>query len=426
MSITNSNSAMYIPWLIINMGGEMIYILQQRLVAQQITLDKQQRVLNDVINTMFNTKFINELLHNNKTTIYNITTVRSIYDRIVHSSIMRLNTSSMDKLYDLMSMAVKYQIMNTGTHNSYCKQILYNHMNSIKHICKDNTNNDNNDTYKLVTECDQELNNIYNTYNIYQWYKLRESVLSFYQDKKIKISLFLSEDIQNLDGHIVINKNNNHYGYNYNVKNTVGTVHYIQSNKTVTHNISNDVDDIKISNTTDLGSNIYIKDKRKLNNNNNQSNNNENNNENINNNDNNQQLNNTIHKHNNSNTADAVDELSSYSSSNNKHTNNELSILSSLLGHNSNNKHIAHHEYIDNLFYDDDDNDSNDIIDIFKPTINTQNIQANKLHNKLANIKLFDDNNKNDKLQGNTENKTNGDNNNNNINDLLELMDSVA
>ena len=33
-----------------------------------------------------------------------------MFDKLAHASIMRLNSNSMDKLYDLMTKAVKYQV----------------------------------------------------------------------------------------------------------------------------------------------------------------------------------------------------------------------------------------------------------------------------------------------------------------------------
>ncbi len=41
------------PMVIINLGGEMMYILDQRLKAQAIPSDKGSKVLNDVARTMF-------------------------------------------------------------------------------------------------------------------------------------------------------------------------------------------------------------------------------------------------------------------------------------------------------------------------------------------------------------------------------------
>jgi hypothetical protein len=132
-----SGSEQAMPILIVNMGGEMLYILEQRLQAQAIVEEKSLRgengrrqsqlarslgvhaltnsgrslpvpacvalhvvhrssVLQDVISTMFSEKFISELFKPQK--MYSSTSTRQIFDRLAHSSIMRLNTSSMDKV----------------------------------------------------------------------------------------------------------------------------------------------------------------------------------------------------------------------------------------------------------------------------------------------------------------------------------------
>lgn len=42
-----------LPMVVLNMGGEMVYILHQRLNAQKVEADKKSAVLRDVICTMF-------------------------------------------------------------------------------------------------------------------------------------------------------------------------------------------------------------------------------------------------------------------------------------------------------------------------------------------------------------------------------------
>ena len=101
--------AMYaMPLVVVNMGGEMVYILAQRLTAQNVPADKSKRVLQDVIRTMYNKMFIEELFRPQD--VYSMQATRQIFDRLAHSSIMRLNESSMDKLFDLMAMGFKYQV----------------------------------------------------------------------------------------------------------------------------------------------------------------------------------------------------------------------------------------------------------------------------------------------------------------------------
>ena len=49
------------PLLLINLGGEMLYILEQRLSAQNVQSEKSVRVLCDVVRTMFSRRFVIEL-----------------------------------------------------------------------------------------------------------------------------------------------------------------------------------------------------------------------------------------------------------------------------------------------------------------------------------------------------------------------------
>jgi hypothetical protein len=53
-------------------------------------------VLQDVVRTMYNPKFILELFRSQE--LYSVQATRQIFDRLAHSSIMRLNESSMDKV----------------------------------------------------------------------------------------------------------------------------------------------------------------------------------------------------------------------------------------------------------------------------------------------------------------------------------------
>ena len=50
-----------LPILFINLGGEMMYILDQRLKAQAIDQEKAAKVMNDIVSTMFNRRFIEEI-----------------------------------------------------------------------------------------------------------------------------------------------------------------------------------------------------------------------------------------------------------------------------------------------------------------------------------------------------------------------------
>ncbi|EEC05981.1 oxidored-nitro domain-containing protein isoform, putative [Ixodes scapularis] len=117
-----------LPLLYINLGGEMMYILNQRLKAQKIALDKAHKVITDIVSTMFNVRFVEELFKPQE--LYSKKAVRSIFEKLTHASIMRLNAASMDKLYDLMTMVVKYQTFMCSSPGDLLAVTL-NHLDAI-------------------------------------------------------------------------------------------------------------------------------------------------------------------------------------------------------------------------------------------------------------------------------------------------------
>jgi len=258
-----SASQMAMPFLIINMGGEMLYILEQRLQAQSIVEEKSLRVLQDVISTMFSEKFIGELFKPQR--IYSNQSTRQIFDRLAHSSIMRLNESSMDKLYDLMTMGCKYQVLSCS-HGSDLLQISLNHLDALRRLVKST------DVVKLVDNAANKMMAMFRDLKPGEYSLLRQTLCRFFQDRRVKVSLFLQDQIQNPDGSIVIS----HEGSLPRGAETPGTIRYFTEGKlsseenvkldnaeSVTPATPNDVDITAINRPCKLGLNLYSKDRRK-------------------------------------------------------------------------------------------------------------------------------------------------------------------
>jgi hypothetical protein len=85
-------SLLGMPWVVLNLGCEMVYILEQRLKAQGIQQDKTAKVLQDIVRTMFDRSFLSEKLFVPQD-MYSLHSTRKIFDRLAHSSIMRLSES---------------------------------------------------------------------------------------------------------------------------------------------------------------------------------------------------------------------------------------------------------------------------------------------------------------------------------------------
>ncbi|XP_028415407.1 protein OSCP1-like [Dendronephthya gigantea] len=185
-----------LPILFLNLGGEMLYILDQRLRAQSIPQEKAQKVLHDIIGSMFNKRFMDELFKPQDA--YSKKAMRTVFDRLAHASIMRLNSASMDKLYDLMTMALKYQVLLSMSPRDILL-ITLNHMDAVRKFVagNDHVMEQVNNVYKLLYQN-------YACLSLAQFQLIRQSLLSFLQDLHIRVSIFLKDKVQNTNGKFVL------------------------------------------------------------------------------------------------------------------------------------------------------------------------------------------------------------------------------
>jgi hypothetical protein len=192
------------PLIVINMGGEMVYILNQRLQAQSVQDEKSKKVLQDVMKAMYSPLFIQELFKPQE--MYTSASTKQIFEKLAHSSIMRLNKSSMDKLYDLMTMGFKRQIVTCPSPQHYL-MVTLNHLESLKKLV------DNPQVHELIQEAIKKTITTYSTLTSGQWMVLKQCLMRYLQDKKVKVSLFLQQNLQASEGTLILkNEGNLPYG----------------------------------------------------------------------------------------------------------------------------------------------------------------------------------------------------------------------
>jgi hypothetical protein len=85
------------PWAMLNLGCEMVYILHQRLNAQGIPAEKSAKVLQDIVKTMLEPGFLADKLFVAQD-MYSLASTRKVFDKIAHSSIMKLSENRWDFL----------------------------------------------------------------------------------------------------------------------------------------------------------------------------------------------------------------------------------------------------------------------------------------------------------------------------------------
>ncbi|KAM6899709.1 protein OSCP1a [Xenentodon cancila] len=195
-----------LPLVFINLGGEMLYILDQRLRAQNTSEDNSEkgvwsendrkRVINDIVGTMFSKAFMDELLKPQQ--LYSHRTMKTVLTRLAHASIMRLNPASMERLYELMVMAFKYQVLLCPRPKDLLL-ISYNHIDSIRAFVRDTPV-----VMNLVDETHRKLIEVYSPLSEGEFQLLRQTLLIFFQDMHIRVSLFLKNQIQNPNGRFIL------------------------------------------------------------------------------------------------------------------------------------------------------------------------------------------------------------------------------
>ena len=180
-----------------NLGGEMVYILSSRLKAQKIDADKSIKVIREVVSALFHNRLMQEFKKPNIVAKHE--RVRQTFECIVHSSIMKLNASSMSKLFELMLMTFKFQIVRTRYPEEIYKLTL-NHLESIREILITLDMKGNKNIIETVDNVIKDFKSEYGRLLTYDFIILKSTLLRFLQGKNIKVSIFLEQKLQGHNG----------------------------------------------------------------------------------------------------------------------------------------------------------------------------------------------------------------------------------
>jgi hypothetical protein len=133
--------------------------------------------------------------------------VRQLFEKLAHSSIMRLNSTSMNKLFDLMLMSFKMQMLRTKFPEEIF-QITMNHLNALLEILLHGQDaKENAEVVALVKESIAYMNKTYLRLSPYDYICLRQSLFRFLQGKNVKVSIFIQDNLQSNSGVIYLPMN---------------------------------------------------------------------------------------------------------------------------------------------------------------------------------------------------------------------------
>ncbi|EAL38851.1 AGAP011836-PA, partial [Anopheles gambiae str. PEST] len=190
----------------------MLYVIDQRLKAQSIPLDKSAQVLREITEVLLDPKFLHYIATAYQQSMLTVQQCRVLLTDIACCSLMRLDISSMDKLWDLMVMIFKWQIFITNKNAQMLLDLTFRHLDGIgrlipemrKQILIDNVKKSLLELWEPLCEDEQTIVHR----KVYKWLKPYNT----------KISILIRMGLQKSTGDFEPEPKNNIF-YNYYINN---------------------------------------------------------------------------------------------------------------------------------------------------------------------------------------------------------------
>lgn len=177
---------------LINIGCEMIYVINHRLGSLDIEGGKAKKTLEDITKTLFS-KRIEDLIYT-KRSLFTLEGIKNSLDKVCHCSIITLDSVSFSKLFEMIVMAFKRQLLLSP--NSFAiYHITKNHISGVNKIINDS---------KITKPIFDRFLMKFSEMDNYDYYSYRKSILNMFAHKNCKVSFYLNDGTQSNDSNILI------------------------------------------------------------------------------------------------------------------------------------------------------------------------------------------------------------------------------
>lgn len=201
-------------FLLVNLGCEMLYIIDQRLSAQNIAKDKSAQgetqkfveeencfkilflVLREVTSSLLSPQFFHYIATTFSDELISMAQVRILLSDIACCSLMRLDHTSLDKLLDLMIMVLKWQMFLMTTPDELLN-ITLRHLHGIGRLVPEQSK------MIQIDQANQFFLMHWNELNEENRYAIVRKLNKFLAPFNIRISLLIRMKLQLRDGTFV-------------------------------------------------------------------------------------------------------------------------------------------------------------------------------------------------------------------------------
>ncbi|CAB3401584.1 unnamed protein product [Caenorhabditis bovis] len=188
-----------LPCLYLNMTGEMMYILEQRLRIQKENLENREKttkVLKEIVLAILARPTLEEVFRAKG--LPSRKSLKMLYEKLAHVSIMRLNENSMDKLFDLITMSTKFAFQQI-TMAEQLMTVTVNHLQGMQDIVAGDV-----EVRDAVEHAFTMTFSLYRSLSPHNWHMLRCALLCWFQETRVKISMLLREKRQSKTGNFYL------------------------------------------------------------------------------------------------------------------------------------------------------------------------------------------------------------------------------
>ncbi|NWR21236.1 OSCP1 protein, partial [Emberiza fucata] len=192
-------SARTLPLLFLNLGGEMLYILDQRLRAQSIPGEKARKGERGAAPSAPGVAEPLAVSPGMAVSPLPVSRCGGAARGVPgHGCVSNQHSCVPLQLYDLMTMAFKYQVLLCPRPRDILL-VTFNHLDAIKDFISDSPG--------ILNQVDETFRRLIETYNPLsdgEFQLIRQTLLIFFQDMHIRVSIFLKDKVQNSNGRFVL------------------------------------------------------------------------------------------------------------------------------------------------------------------------------------------------------------------------------
>lgn len=179
--------------IVYNLGCEMIYLIHHRLQKIMKTQKRLVQTLKDIAKSLYSDK-ISRLIETHDR-MFTIDGIRNILYNICHSSVIVLDPKNFQKLFQMIVMSIKYQVMN-GRNNAGLYHMTLNHIKGVEDLLL----HDDGKFHPRMSQLIDEFDKLSKT----GYYIIKKKILNLMVNYNHKIGMYMDSGRQSNDGNLII------------------------------------------------------------------------------------------------------------------------------------------------------------------------------------------------------------------------------